>query len=267
MILINENLKHDLLTLEEENRLLVDYKINGNEEALETLVEYNQRLIAKNISILNAYNKETFEDLIQEGNIGLITAIRRFSLDSDYRLSTYATHWIKHMILRYLKSKNDNIRIPEYQHNILTLYKKGASIEQISKSTSASAKRIKKIISDFDNGLYAEHYFLEAFYSNIPESPNIEEEIISSLMEKELCDLIASKLSKKEAQFVIHKFGINAPELTEMEMSIKFNCSKQNINSTYRKGLEKLKKEFIKNEKFNKRSCNNKCSSINSTVF
>lgn len=267
MILINENLKHDLLTLEEENKLLIDYKINGNEDALEILVECNQRLIAKNISKLNVYNKDNFEDLIQEGNIGLIIAIRKFSLDSDCRLSTYATHWIKHMILRYLKSKNDNIRIPEYQHNILTLYKKGATIEQISKSTSITSKKVKQIISDYDNGLYADHYFLEAFYSNLSEIKTPEDDIITSISEEELCNLINNKLSKKEAQFVIHKFGIKTQELTEMEMSRKFNCSKQNINSTYKKGLEKLKKEFIKNEKFNQRSCDNKCSSINSPIF
>ena len=161
------------------------------------------------------------------------------------------------MILRYLKSKNDNIRIPEYQHNILTLHKKGSTIEQISKSTSISIKKVKQIVSDFDNGLYADHYFLEAFYSNLSEVKTPEEDIITSIGEEELRDLINTKLSKKEAQFIIHKFGIKTQELTEIEISKKFNCSKQNINSTYKKGLEKLKKEFNKNEKFNKRSYNN----------
>lgn len=267
MILINSFLNHELLTAEEEFNLLTDYKVNGNEDALEILVEHNQRLIAKNIIALNTYDKDIYDDLMQEGNIGLVTAIRRFDFENNNRLSTYATHWIKHMILRYLKGKNDRIRLPEYQHNILSLHKKEISPEQISLSTAVKLEKVKRVISDFENGLYAEHYFLEAFYSNISEPINPENEILNSIRNEELFKLINSKLSKKEAQFVTHKFGIKNQELTESEMAKKYNCSRQNINVIYQSGLKKLKKEFNKNEKFNKRSNNNECSSINSSIF
>ena len=97
-------LDHRLLTADEEASLLTA-AADGDEDAREMLVRYNQRLvadIARKFTWAGARDGHTIEDLRQYGNIGLITAIDRFDADKDVRLSTYATLYIRSEIMKGL---------------------------------------------------------------------------------------------------------------------------------------------------------------------
>src|SRR6266566_5257281 len=99
-----------LLTREEE-RELARRKDEGDEEAKTRLIESNLRLV---MSITRNYTKAGVPllDLIQEGNLGLIRAVEKFDYKLGYKLSTYATWWIRQAVTRALADQGRTIRLP-----------------------------------------------------------------------------------------------------------------------------------------------------------
>ena len=98
---------YPMLSIEEEHELARKFHDEGDLEAAKKLVATHLRLVAKiAMEYRSAYHNVL--DLIQEGNVGLLQAVRHFSSDKGARLSTYATWWIKSYILKYIL---DNFRL------------------------------------------------------------------------------------------------------------------------------------------------------------
>ena len=98
---MNEVGRYKLLTREEEHALAVKYRETGDLQAARTLVASNLRLVVK---IAFEYHRTAFNvlDLIQEGNVGLMHAVKKFDPYKNVKLSTYAAWWIRAFILRYV---------------------------------------------------------------------------------------------------------------------------------------------------------------------
>jgi RNA polymerase primary sigma factor len=101
------------LLLPEEERELSRLAKGGDETAKRRLIEANMRLV---LNIAKHYRNRAvpFEDLVQEGAIGLMNAVERFDPDRGYRFSTYATHWIRQTIGRAIGNKGKAIRLPAH---------------------------------------------------------------------------------------------------------------------------------------------------------
>lgn len=98
---LNEIGKHELLSREEEHELAVRYREQGDLDAAYRLVTANLRLVVK---IASEYRRAAFNllDLIQEGNVGLMLAVKKFDPYKGVKLSTYAAWWIRAYIIRYI---------------------------------------------------------------------------------------------------------------------------------------------------------------------
>lgn len=144
-----------LLTAEEEKALTRAAK-DGSEEARDRLVESNIRLV---INIAKSYQSWSIplEDLIQEGVIGLMTAIERFDPEKGFRFSTYATHWIRQSVGRAIDGKAKTIRLPAHisqtlrkiekaKKEILADTGKDATPEQIAQMLGISLKKLKSLM-------------------------------------------------------------------------------------------------------------------------
>ena len=114
-------LPKELLTKGQEEELFEKIK-NGDIEAKNEVITKNLRLV---ISEAKKYvgSGMDFLDLIQEGNIGLITAIEKFDIAKGCRFSTYATWWIKQAITRSILEKRRTVKIPAHQENRIKLLK------------------------------------------------------------------------------------------------------------------------------------------------
>ena len=110
MLYLHDISRLPLLTAAQE-RALGERIANGDEEALSILVESNLRLV---VSVAKRYRNEGLSllDLVQEGNIGLIRAARKFDYTLGHRFSTYAIWWIRQAVTRAISNQGQTIRVP-----------------------------------------------------------------------------------------------------------------------------------------------------------
>ena len=134
---LNEISKYKLLTQEEEVTLARRVQ-QGEDAARQHMIESNLRLV---VSIAKRYNDRgmAFLDLIQEGNAGLMKAVKRFDPDQGCKFSTYASWWIKQSIRRALINKVKSIRIPAYMVDSIAKWKRARNdlAQQLGREPSA----------------------------------------------------------------------------------------------------------------------------------
>jgi len=109
-VYMREVQQHPLLTPEEEHQLAVEYEQTGNVEAAAKLVTSNLRLVVK---LAYEYRRayRNMMDLIQEGNIGLMQAVKRYDPYRGVKLSSYAAWWIRAYMLRYILNNHRMVKI------------------------------------------------------------------------------------------------------------------------------------------------------------
>src|SRR5262245_3618998 len=109
-----------------EERDLAHRIAKGDTEARDHMIRSNLRLV---VSIAKNYQDRgmAFLDLIEEGNLGLLKAVGRFSPDQGCKFSTYASWWIKQTIRRALINKVKSVRVPAYMIEVLTRWKRASA--------------------------------------------------------------------------------------------------------------------------------------------
>src|SRR5215208_884968 len=122
-----------LLTHQEEIDLSKRAK-QGDKRARQKLIEQNLRLVVSVAKKYSGYGLP-FEDLIQEGNIGVMKAVEKYDPDRGYRFSTYATWWIRQAVQRAVADKGRTIRVPVHMTE---------KIRKVSRAISELALEIER---------------------------------------------------------------------------------------------------------------------------
>ncbi len=149
-----------LLTREEE-RELARRKDEGDELAKKKLIESNLRLV---MAITRNYTKASVPllDLIQEGNLGLIRAVEKFDYKLGFKLSTYATWWIRQAITRALADQGRTIRLPVHvadqvrrllraRRQLAQKFNREPTIAELAKETQQSEERVRELLELVEN--------------------------------------------------------------------------------------------------------------------
>ncbi len=219
-----------LLTPAEE-RELARRKDLGDDDAKRRLIECNLRLV---MSITRNYTRAGVPllDLIQEGNLGLIRAVEKFDYTLGYKLSTYATWWIRQSISRALAEQGRTIRLPVHvadQVRRVTRARRALgqklnrdpSIDEIAKEADFTPKRVAELLE-----LVQDHISLEtpvgdgeSMMSDLIEDHNAaapEAETSDKLRSTELAEAIA-RLKPRQQQVLIERFGLNGGKPKTLE--------------------------------------------------
>lgn len=213
--------KGPLLTHEEEYELFKKVQA-GNKKAIDILVEKNQRLIVL-IARRHARNPGMLDDLIQEGNIGLLKAIEGFDFTKGYKFSTYATWWITQAITRYIYNKSRNIRLPVNKHEKISKLKKARrkllselnrepTIEELSKELKCSKESIEdlyNIMSDTTSLNIIINEDEDTELGDIIDLSEDDDGLSNILMSDEVKALLGKcNLNERELFVIKHHFGL-----------------------------------------------------------
>lgn len=255
-IYLNEINQIPLLSAEEEKELTTK-AAQGDFAAKEKLINSNLKLV---VSIAKKFqdNGISFLDLIQEGNIGLMTAIDKFDNSLGYRFSTYAYYWIKTTISRAVNQQNRSIRIPVYMVEKLSKYKK---IEQelsqkynrepteneIAEKMDISAKEVRELkeyLSDTVSldapiGDDKEDSFGSFVEDNSNGNPadNYEKEDMNKILLK-----VLDTLPEREAGILKMRFGIGySVPLTLEEVGKRYSLTRERVRQIEASALKKMR--------------------------
>lgn len=255
-IYLQEISKYPLLTKEEERKLFYEYN-SGNKEAKKKLIESNLRLV---ISVAKRYRYHglSFEDLIQEGNIGLMTSIEKFDVTKGYKLSTYASWWIRQGITRSLENKGRTIQLPPKKVQRISKYNRVSeelekelgrepTIAEISKAMRLSYSTVldiyneKNIITSL-NVLIGEEEESE-LGDMISSDFEVDKDVNEKMASNDLKKIIFESLNKKEQQILELRFGLDGNKRKTLdEIGKMLGVSKERVRQIENRSLKKIRK-------------------------
>ena len=246
-----------MLTPEEEKQY-AELAALGDPVAKNKLVESNLRLV---VSVAKHYIGcgVSFQDLIQEGNIGLIKAVDKYDLDRGFRFSTYATWWIKQTISRAITDQNRLIRIPAHMTETINKIKKISRELTLSLQKEPSIKDIADALGITEEELVEINQYMNSISSlDTPLDEGDGDDTVESLIPdtnaidpEESCeqaDMLASinkvlaTLSDREAEILCLRFGLNGHQAMTLEEVGEYEgLTKERIRQLEIKALQKLR--------------------------
>ena len=245
-----------LLSAEEEYRLAVR-KSQGDEVAKQRLIEANLRLV---VSIAKRYTGRgmSFLDLVQEGNLGLIKGVEKFDPEKGFKLSTYATWWIRQSVTRALADQARTIRVPV--HMVETINKMSKmqrkltlelgyepSVKELAEHLDMSEEKVQEIMQIARETASLETPIGEEDDSNLGDfvaDSNVvsPEGNVESVMLREHIDTLLGDLKERERQVIVLRFGLeDGHPRTLEEVGKEFNVTRERIRQIEAKALRKLR--------------------------
>lgn len=246
-----------LLTHEEEIKLARRIK-KGDSRARKKMVQANLRLVV-NIAKRYSYTGVPMLDLIEEGNIGLIKATKKYDPKKGYRFSTYAAWWIKQYIMRAIANQGKTIRVPVYMVETVLKYKKimealrhrlkrTPMASEVGRRMGISARKVKEIArvslsqpTSLEAPVGEENtgQFLELIEDESATSPD---ERLSGILQQEHIKRLLNKLDKRAKKILLLRFGLEEKKaLTLQGIANRLKITKERVRQIENRAIKSLK--------------------------
>lgn len=246
-----------LLTKEEERELALRFAA-GDKKAKEKLVSANLRLVVMAAKQYNLHTPLPFEDLIQEGNMGLMRAVDTYDATKGFRFSTYAMHWIKQSISRAMLNQGRAIRVPVNVLEFKSRYNKAVKAlteqfgrdprtEEVAEFMGEKIEKVKEMevlikdpvslntaLNDEDDGT------LEDLIAD-PNQDKPDDRIDNEFRAKAIAAILET-LSNREKEIIIARFGLNGKRAKTLEeLAAEYGLTKERIRQIEQAALHKLR--------------------------
>lgn len=247
-----------LLSYDEEYELALKAKA-GDKAARDRIINANLRFV---VSVAKKFrgNGLPLSDLIDEGNIGLITALDKFEPEKGYHFISYAVWWIRQSIMKAISEKSRAVRLPLNRSNeLIQIQKAQKSLMHEMEKTAPTAEEIadltgldRKLVDDllsisqdivsFDSPVRKDDESDSTFGDFIEdEADGPETQVIDSSLKDEVQGIL-SVLTDKERAIIIKRFGLDGSEPKSLkEIGEGYGLTKERIRQIEKRALEKLR--------------------------
>ncbi|RYE27817.1 MAG: RNA polymerase sigma factor RpoD/SigA [Sphingobacteriaceae bacterium] len=247
--------KVDLITAEEE--VILAQKIReGDQAALERLTKTNLRFV---VSVAKQYQNQglTLGDLINEGNLGLIKAAKRFDETKGFKFISYAVWWIRQSILQAIAEQSRIVRLPLNQVGSLSKiskafskleqeYEREPSPEELADTLETTVDKISDTLSNSGR-----HVSMDAPFVNGEENtlldvlgnkePNTDSMLIDESLAEEIRRSLSS-LTEREREILMLFFGLGGSSPFSLEeIGEKFSLTRERVRQIKDKALQRLR--------------------------
>jgi RNA polymerase primary sigma factor len=246
----------DLITAEEEVELAQKIRA-GDENALDKLTKANLRFV---VSVAKQYQNQglTLPDLINEGNLGLIKAARRFDETRGFKFISYAVWWIRQSILQALAEQSRIVRLPLNKigsiNKINKMYafleqanERVPSAEEIAKELDMTISDVKESMKNSGRHVSMDAPLVEGEDSNLydvlrsGESPNPDKNLLHESLRTEI-ERALETLTPREADVVRLYFGLGEKHaMTLEEIGETFDLTRERVRQIKEKAIRRLK--------------------------
>ncbi|MCA9804719.1 MAG: RNA polymerase sigma factor RpoD/SigA [Cyanobacteria bacterium HKST-UBA02] len=244
---------------EAQEKALIEEARDGNREAADTLILSHMKVVT---AMARRYNGRglPLQDLVQEGAIGLMTALDKFDPDKEIRFSTYATWWVREAMTRSLSNKSRNIRIPVHLNEFMTKLRRVRSEmsielgrkpepEELSRSLGVSREKVEsalihcqpcesldqKISTNDSDGCTLSDTVVDCDANNAEQ--RLEQEFTRKRVEQ-----LLKRLSDKEQTVIRLRFGLkDNHERSLREVSKEMRLTRDQVGKISCRAMRKLK--------------------------
>jgi len=251
--------KQPMISPEEEIRLTKEIK-KGNDKAVQELVNANLRFV---ISVAKQYQNKglTLVDLIQEGNIGLIEAAKKFDETRGFRFISYAVWWIRQSIMKAISEQCRTIRVPMSQVVCINKINKATekfeqlngrkpSLEELEEETKIEASKINSTMASAGRAVSLESPLkdeeVSCLLDIIPDEGAIPAD--STATKNDLSnsiEAILTKLSYRDSDILRMSFGIGMQPMPNDEIAKRFGIGTERVRQIQHSAINFIRKNYI----------------------
>jgi RNA polymerase primary sigma factor len=248
--------KVDLITAEEE--VILAQKIReGDQAALERLTKTNLRFV---VSVAKQYQNQglTLGDLINEGNLGLIKAAKRFDETKGFKFISYAVWWIRQSILQAIAEQSRIVRLPLNQVGSLSKiskafskleqeYEREPSPEELAEILETTVDKISDTMSNSGRHVSMDAPFVQGEENTLldvlenTDTPDTDSMLINESLSEEIKRSLAT-LTEREREIIVLFFGLGTNHALSLEeIGEKFNLTRERVRQIKDKALQRLR--------------------------
>lgn len=254
---LQEVSKIDLITADEEVELAQRIR-EGDEVALNKLVNSNLRFV---VSVAKQYQNQglSLSDLINEGNVGLVKAAKRFDETRGFKFISYAVWWIRQSILQAIAEQSRTVRLPlnkigtinkirKAQIHLQQRLERQPTAKELAQELDMTIDQVKSSLKNANRSLSMDAPFKEGENENnlydvlkSGESPNPDKQLMRESLQTEI-DRALNTLTEREADIVRLNFGLaNQPSMTLQEIGDTFDLSRERVRQIREKAIRRLR--------------------------